>query len=359
LVKVLIVGHSLAGGGAEFVTREWIRFLVKSGDEVDFLSLDANAQPAQHLEGARQLFAADAKATSHLKKISFVRKSIREGAYDVCLAMQTYPNLITLMATRALSSRPRTVISERNMPSILLRQLGRSHRAQLFVAARTYRHADAMIAISHPVAANVVVSLGVAQENCFVVPNPATAKSSSQPIRQPSHPEGELTLVLPFRLVNQKRPLLAIDVAAELATRGHKVKVLSYGRGPLEDRMTREAAEKNVDFQFAGWHENWFDNCPPGSVVVLPSNTEGFGNVLVEAASRGIPSVAWSGALGVADAIVPGVTGEFSASGSAQGFADAVERLSATPIDVPAGWLAYFSVESSGARMREVLALQK
>ena len=81
-------------------------------------------------------------------------------------------------------------------------------------------------------------------------------------------------------------------------------------------------------------------------MVLLPSTCEGFGNVLVEAAAAGIPSVAMSAALGVADALVPGVTGELVHLDSPDMIADAVQRAARYRVDAPR-WLERFSVDNS------------
>lgn len=80
--------------------------------------------------------------------------------------------------------------------------------------------------------------------------------------------------------------------------------------------------------------------------MLLPSTCEGFGNVLVEAAAASIPSVAMSTALGVADALVPGVTGELVYLDSPTAIADAVQRAAHHRVDA-SDWLERFSVDNS------------
>ncbi|MGZ6827616.1 MAG: glycosyltransferase, partial [Mycobacteriales bacterium] len=95
-----------------------------------------------------------------------------------------------------------------------------------------------------------------------------------------------------------------------------------------------------------------------GDVLVLPSLQEGFGNVLVEAAECGVPSVAASQALGVADAVLPGVTGVLAASGSAAHLADAVEqarRLPPLDPDLVLRWSGGFSPEVAAQVLEKVL----
>lgn len=358
-MKVLVIGHSLSGGGAEFVTREWIKYLHEAGDEVAVVLLDGDAKRLEDLNGSiPQTLLAEFGATHH-DRARALRKTIGQVAPDVCLAMQTYPALMTLIATRYMARAPRVIISERNMPSLLLKSEGRAKKVQYALARRLYRHADAVVAISHPVAADLVAALRVPPERCFVVPNPASAKSASRPALSPTpsiSPQGtRIVLTLPFRLAPQKRPLLAVETAKELESRGHEVALHFYGRGPLEPTVRAQSAEHGVNAEFFGWREDWFSDAANGSVVLLPSHCEGFGNVLVEAASVGLASVAWSGALGVADAIIPGVTGEFALSDSPSGYADAIERASQMRVVPPRGWIEHFSPGVSGKKIRAVL----
>ncbi len=354
-MKVLVVGHSLRGGGAEFVTRTWISYLEDQGDEIRSVMLD----DALHTSGEHILQPPGTLRTilgiQHWSKLSMIRKEIREFRPDVCLAMQTYPNLLLIAATRFLKKQQKIVISERNVPSALLRNEGKSQRFQLFLAKRLYRQADTVIAISHPVAADLTSAFKISREKCVVVPNPASAKTASPRVTRRIKSSSTLTVVLPFRLVEQKRPLVAIDVACELSSMGHKVNLLSFGVGPLSSDFLEKAKSNNVDVRMAGWDELWFDKCPPNSVVLLPSYCEGFGNVLVEAGFAGIPSVAWSGALGVADAIVPGVTGILTGHRDARSLAEAVLSASQIKVSAPAGWLHYFSPLNSGRRLRDAL----
>ena len=110
-----------------------------------------------------------------------------------------------------------------------------------------------------------------------------------------------------------------------------------------------------MTFTSMGWVENWFDHFAANSVVLLPSDREGFGNVLVEAAAARVPSVAVSGALGVADAVVPGITGELALTADPSDLADAVVRASAIEVSGIDRWLDRFSPDSSGEALLKVL----
>jgi glycosyltransferase involved in cell wall biosynthesis len=167
-----------------------------------------------------------------------------------------------------------------------------------------------------------------------------------------------LHLVLPCRLVQQKDPLLLPEVARSLARRGHDVAITVFGAGPLEQELADACGRAGVPLHMEGWHEDWFRRCPPCSVVCLPSHVEGFGNVLVEAAAMNVPAVAMSAALGVADAMIPGVTGFLCSTRDPEEFADLVERaIKLPPWDVD-GWLARFGPEESTNILERLLRAQ-
>jgi glycosyltransferase involved in cell wall biosynthesis len=163
-------------------------------------------------------------------------------------------------------------------------------------------------------------------------------------------------LTVPARLVRQKQPELAVETAAVLRSRyGMAAGVEYFGQGP-DESLVRETAERlGVPVSFRGWVTSWFDEAAADAVVLLPSVAEGFANVLVEAAAAGIPSVASSRALGVADAIVPNLTGILAIDTTPDSFAEAVCRaVDLTPAAAGA-WFERFSPAESGARLLHVI----
>lgn len=352
-MRVVVLTQGDRGGGAEFVARTWATCLAQRGHEVSFVVTSPPQEEA--VDGVVYLRGHSASTWTAVQRL---RAYQREWKPDVVLSLLTFPNLVALLAALLSGRRTPVVISERNVPSVLLRQQGPSQRVQLWLARRLYRFAASVVAISHPVAADLVAAFSVDPARCTVVPNPATAKlGADRPGRQDGSGQS-LTLVLPCRLVAQKDPLLLPAVAEILARRGRRVSILVFGAGPLEEQLVRETERAGVPATVAGWQEEWFRKCPPGSVVCLPSHVEGFGNVLVEAAAMNVPVVTMSSALGVADAVIPGVTGYLAATRDAEEFADLVEAADRLPAWEVDGWLDRFSPETSTTTLERVLQRQ-
>lgn len=289
-------------------------------------------------------------------KVGQLREFVVTWRPDVIVSLQAFPNLLCIALRLSLwgRTRPTVLISERNLVSLGVQGAPVKHRLKVWLCRKTYRFSDGVVAISHPVAGELVSGFGVSPEKCAVVPNPATAKVRA-PTSAVRRGHGPVELVLAGRLVPQKRPLLVIDTAAELHRRGVPAVVSVFGDGPLADAMTAHAEARGVTLRHHGWVEDWFDHCGGNAVFLLTSSREGFGNVLVEAAAVGVPSVAASSALGVADAVVPGITGELARSGAPEDFADAVERAVRLDVSGIDGWLQRFSVQESGETLEHFI----
>jgi glycosyltransferase involved in cell wall biosynthesis len=353
-MRIAVVVPSLSGGGAEFVARTWAEWLRTQGHDVAMVLTNGSdsTRPAPVDVPVTGLDTTAGPAG----KVRQLRDFVAAWRPDVILSLQAFPNLLCIALRLSLrgKTRPMVVISERNLVSLGVRGAPAKHRLKVWACRRLYRFSDGVVAISHPVAGELVSGFGVRPEKCAVVPNPAIAKVRPRTFSM-RRGAGPVELVLAGRIVDQKRPHLAVDTAAELNGRGVPAVVSVFGDGPLLAEVTQRAEARGVELRHHGWVEDWFDHCGGDAVLLLTSSREGFGNVLVEAAAVGIPSVAASEALGVADALVPGMTGELARSGAPADFADAVERAKSLDVSGIDGWLQRFSTQESGLSLEHFI----
>jgi glycosyltransferase involved in cell wall biosynthesis len=358
-MHIAFVIPSLHGGGAEFVVRQWITALSAEGHRTTIYAY-AREQPHVDLPRGAAVHSLPSRGGPlRLALMPFwLRVRTKRDAPDVVLSLLPFSNVIALLALRIWTRRSvPLMVSERNVPTIQVANTKRRDRLTAWLARRLYSRASGALAISHPVAANLVSAFGVRADDIYVVPNPVVPSAvggGPPPVSTPAR----LHLALVGRHVRQKRPHLFLQVLQELEQRGVAVRGTVIGDGPLREATERECAQLGLTVSFLGWREPWWEAASDIDCLVLTANAEGFANVLVEAAAAQIPSVASSRALGVADAIVPGVTGVFAMGDSPAAYADAVlsaASIAVTPTVRIADWLNHFSTENSTATLLTAL----
>lgn len=345
-MKIGILIPSLAGGGAEFVAGQWADQLSRRGHDVTLITTH---DPAGSVSGDAGVRVATLTATSFPTRVAAVRRHVGAAGYDVLLGLMAHWNVLALLGTVGRVDRPAVVISGRNIETSVRRRSGTAFLVELTLSRLLFRRAEAYVAISHPVAAEAMVRYRLPMERIWVVPNPSTGKIGSTAVRAaPGVDAKSVTLTVPSRLVAWKRPALAIEAAAVLRERdGLCAGVAYFGSGPEAPALVERGRQLGVPVHLHGWVDDWFTRAASDAVVVLPSGAEGFGNVLVEAAAAGLPSVASSRALGVADALIPEVTGILTLDDSPAAYATAVLRArTLTPISA-ARWLGRFTPAAS------------
>ena len=109
--------------------------------------------------------------------------------------------------------------------------------------------------------------------------------------------KGIIDLIHAFKKIEQNQNILLIFV------------------GKIEDKKLDQilnSSKKILYFNFTPNPENWFSLA---DILCVPSYREGFGTVVIEAASCGIPSLC-SNIYGLNDAIIQNKTGFFHNAGS-------------------------------------------
>lgn len=359
-MRVGVLVWDLQGGGAEAVAMAWTEELARRGHDLTVFTY-AEGRPSEALPPpvTHHHYSGRIRGGPRFVLLSlWVRRRLAREPQDVLLSVLTSSNLTALLS-QVGGRGPATpvVITEHNVARHYLPLEGRAGRIQARVARRLYRRATAGTAASHAVAAEMTTDLGMARTKVFVVPNPAAGRRAPAPASEAEPPPRPLRIAFVGRIVAQKDPDRFVAAVAELRARGHDATGVVVGSGPLRDRLASRAGSLGVPLRFMGWIDPWAATlAQEADCLLLASSIEGFGNVLIEAAAAGIPCVANSQALGVGDAVVPGLTGSLAVSNEAGDLADAIlESQRHDASDPMSRWLDRFSVESSVDVLEKVL----
>jgi glycosyltransferase involved in cell wall biosynthesis len=233
-----------------------------------------------------------------------------------------------------------TIVSLRGADALIEPSIGYGKVLDEFHRRRissTLRTADHVIAVSRALA-DRALELGATPEKVSVVLKgvdherfaPGNASGARRALGLPERP----TVLFVGSLIPRKG-LESLLAAIELVRqRVPDVQLIACGSGPDAARLQQLVKDKQLDahVRLLGWVERpvipeYFRAC---DVFVLPSLSEGSGNVLVEAAASAKPSIGTNDS-GIPDYVDDGVTGYLFEKGNARDLAEKLVELLRDP----------------------------
>ena len=264
---------------------------------------------------------------------SLVRYLRREKP-SVMLSFLSQANLVAI-AARIFCDRPgRLVISERNN---LSRELQSPDYAWIRLLPpfmrRLYPKADALIAVSHGVADDLVGAHLIDRDRIVVIHNPVDASRlrslANEEVDHPWLTGPDSCVILGVgRLVPQKDFRTLVE-AVSLIDR--ECRLIILGDGPERDALESFARDLGVELLLPGYVRNPYSWMVRADVVALSSIFEGFPNVLVEALALGRPVVSTDCDSGPSEILDNGRIGRLVPVGDAEAMAGALIDVLAKP----------------------------
>jgi glycosyltransferase involved in cell wall biosynthesis len=173
-----------------------------------------------------------------------------------------------------------------------------------------------------------VVYNGVEFENLGPVSGP-----NSELRHELGFADGTFVIGGAFRLSEEKRPLLWLEIAAKLAAVRPEFRFVIIGDGSMRQAMLEYASAHGLNgvLHMSGAVDdvgNWYRAM---DMLMLTSRREGLANVLIEAQHFGVPVLA-PDIGGIGETMIPGITGILlDADADADAFAAAALRIADDP----------------------------
>lgn len=227
-----------------------------------------------------------------IERLKCIYSEIKRGKYDFTLSFCYTTNMFAALSASIIKNK-KIIVSERNDPygySKLIR----------FLINRLYRKCHTVVCQNQMVKDYFVAKKF--KNNLVILPNPVNF--SDIPDKRPT--EIEKSIVTVGRLIEQKNHKLLIDAFSELVQEYPDYSLKIYGIGPLENEIQGFIEEKKLQNKvfLMGIKKRVMYEVSKSSIFVLPSNFEGFPNVLIEAMATGMPVISSDFKTGVARELI-------------------------------------------------------
>lgn len=354
-MRIAIVGaHQAVVGGAETYLIFLLRALLERGHEVAFAFERAAPRAEEAVDrGLTSLVRWNLEVTDRAQFIEELRAFgpdvvFLQGADDESLDLAVAKSFCSVLFAHAFYGTCATGWRVHHLPSLricerrfgaacipinYLRGCGARNPLQLLKvygdqsARAEVLHALAGLAVASEYMRDVYRLHGFEDRNMRVLPPPVAIEPDEHPPLPRADPRRVLFL---GRLTSGKGGVRAVQAVArcQAAMRHRKLELTIAGEGPELEKCRRLAAELGIAAEFVGWvgPEKRMQLLRAADVLVVPSQwPEPFGMVGLEAASVGVPAVAYR-AGGVVDWLRAGESGELAEGFGSVTLAAALER---------------------------------
>lgn len=318
---------NLLGGGAERVAVEIARHFSARG--VSTIFFVHKGQNAYALPKGVEVVVA--RRDGHLGRLLEFRSLIRRRNPDAVLSFLPYANLISLFANFGGRRKVRLVLSE-HLTVVGEDGGGLMNRCKWFLRRYLYQRSDAIVAVSEGVANDLRRTLaGDAIEKIVVIYNPCFIPDPILEARGDTY--GEKTILAVGRLCDDKGYDVLISAFSRIRSKFSGVKLIIAGEGPSRKKLEKLIADLDLTdcISLPGFTSDIRNLYRNADLFVCSSRREGFGNVIVEALSFGLPVVSTRCPHGPEEILKGGRYGRLVAENDAQGLANAIiESLNST-----------------------------
>lgn len=268
-----------------------------------------------------------------------ISRYLRQHQPDVLIA-NMWPLTSAAVLGKILSRwRGRLLLVEHNTLTRQYARWGKLHA--LFLSgslSASYRFADRIAAVSEGAAIDTARLARVPPDRVAILHNPIPKRPMPGPEARASAealwacPTGQRILTVGSLKDQKNHPLLLRAFAAMARPDAH---LMLLGQGGNEAALRSLAAELGIADRviFAGFHPDPSPFYATADLFVLSSDYEGFGNVIVEALSFGLPVVSTDCPAGPGEILGGGRFGRLVPVGDAAALARAMDDALATPAD--------------------------
>jgi glycosyltransferase involved in cell wall biosynthesis len=360
--RIAFLLPDMGGGGAERLSLTLASELARAGYAAEFVLMEAKGEL---LEEARASFPVHDLGCSKARLLlPVLARYLRQSQPDGLIAAMWPLTAIAPVAARMAGLRGGVLVSEHVFLSQQYKDWGRLHGLALRASATAaYRLASARVGVSRGACEDMAALSGMPLEKFSTIYNPISAaiRPSVDALSAANAlwGNGGPRILSVGNLKSQKNHALLLRAFAALPQ--SNARLMLVGRGENQASLDALAGELGIADRviFAGFHSDPAPFYATADLFALSSDYEGFGNVIVEALSFGLPVVSTDCPSGPAEILKDGRYGRLVPVGDAPAFTRAMRDALDTPVDREAQVhrAQDFAPEIAARRYLELLAL--
>lgn len=326
----------LRGGGAERVMLDLAREFARLGQTVEFVVMEATGE---FLPEVQREFTVVDLATPRARHVApALARYLQRRRLDALIAAMWPLTVIGPLAAGMIGFRGRVLVSEHGILSRQYAQQGGLHRLALHASTFVgYRLASARVGVSHGTCADMAALSRMAMDRFVPIHNPVRpavwpVADDLTAVHALWTTDGPRILTVGNLKPVKNHPLL---LRAFAAMDRPDARLMLLGQGTNESALRALTSELGIADRviFAGFHPDPSPFYATADLFVLSSDHEGFGNVIVEALSFGLPVVSTDCPSGPAEILQGGRFGHLVPVGDAFALARAMDAALAVPVD--------------------------
>jgi glycosyltransferase involved in cell wall biosynthesis len=289
---ILLIPH-ISDGGAEKILSD-LSFNLELGETILVVFQEKAGYPfhgrliSMNLPIERESIVA--RAFGFVRRIHRFRRIVQQEQPDCVVSFMGEANFINAVIAR------RPILTVHNHMSSVSSERSRFESRVFEMLLRTLYRRTRIIAVSEAVKDDLVEHFRIPKERVVVINTAVDAEAIRRKAEEPvacPWDESAPVVVTAGRLHPQKGQWHLLRAFAEVRKKV-VCRLAILGTGDLEEYLRDLAKALGIeqDVHFLGWQQNPFKFLARGQVFVLPSVSEGFPLVLLEAMACGLPIVA-------------------------------------------------------------------
>ncbi|MDB5013435.1 MAG: glycosyl transferase group 1 [Daejeonella sp.] len=283
--KVFFILSSLRAGGAERVYWLISQYFDASKYDVSLVILNSN-DPFFPINVAG-LKVIELKTVKASKSFFKLYKLIQSEKPDAVFTTGGHINMLVALISLFVKI-PVFIARETNLMETQIQFGGARQRFWNNFMNLAYKRINLSICQSPEIMESLIKNQGLSPKDLVIIPNPVIQTG----IIKTTHPGAIKKLIVVARLTEQKGHDRLLDIFKELP---EDYQLSIAGDGRLKDKITGKINQLNLQnrVHLLGQVPNIVEVIAEHDLMVLPSFTEGFPNVVIEALSVGVPVVSF------------------------------------------------------------------